>query len=182
MMQTMAAPGGDIENRTPDRERGSLTVHDLLAGSLLVHDVEVPGEMLHPGLGAEAASGIVRLRPLKVGTLALISRASRDDNSLAPLLIIKESLVDPVLNLDQIRQLHAGLVHHLVASINRISGLDSANGRYPEVATSAIGEAHLQLARHYGWTPSQVAELTPAQVAVYLGGCARAEAGRRTSV
>jgi hypothetical protein len=36
-----------------------------------------------------------------------------------------------------------------------------------------IGETHLQLARHFGWTPAQVAELTPGQVAVYLAGIER---------
>jgi hypothetical protein len=29
------------------------------------------------------------------------------------------------------------------------------------------------LARHFGWTPEQVSQLTPGQVAVYLAGVAK---------
>src|SRR6186713_1778151 len=99
-----------------ERNDEILTAQELLAGSLLVHDVAVP----RPGGEADAATGKVRLRPLKVATLALISRASREDPSLVPLLMIKESLVEPALPLEQIRQMHAGLLHFLVSAINRI--------------------------------------------------------------
>src|SRR5580765_5805521 len=105
-----------------ERNDEILTAQELLAGSLLVHDVAVPAAVLRPGGEADAA-GMVRLRPLKVATLALISKASREDPSLVPLLMIKESLVEPALALEQIRQMHAGLLHFLVAAINRISGL-----------------------------------------------------------
>jgi hypothetical protein len=156
-----------------ERNDEILTAQELLAGSLLVHDVAVPAAVLRPGGEADAATGKVRLRPLKVATLALISRASREDPSLVPLLMIKESLVEPVLPLEQIRQMHAGLLHFLVAAINRISGLDADGDAARSASTSVIGETHLQLARHFGWTPAQVAELTPGQVAVYLAGIER---------
>ena len=154
-----------------ERNDEILTAQELLAGSLLVHDVAVPAAVLRPG--GEADAGKVRLRPLKVATLALISKASREDPSLVPLLMIKESLVEPALALEQIRQMHAGLLHFLVAAINRISGLDADGNAARGAATSVIGETHLQLARHFGWTPAQVAELTPGQVAVYLAGIER---------
>jgi len=150
-----------------------LTAQELLAGSLLVHDVAVPAAVLRPGGEADAAAGKVRLRPLKVATLALISKASREDPSLVPLLMIKESLIEPALPLEQIRQMHAGLLHFLVSAINRISGLDADGNAARGAAASVIGETHLQLARHFGWTPAQVAELTPGQVAVYLAGIER---------
>jgi hypothetical protein len=108
-----------------------------------------------------------------VATLALISKAAQEEPSLVPLLMIKESLAEPALGLEQIRQMHAGLVHFLVAAINRISGLDSGETSARDASTSALGEAHLQLARHFGWSPAQVAELTPGQVAVYLAGIER---------
>ena len=155
-----------------ERNDEILTAQELLAGSLLVHDVAVPAAVLRPSGEADAA-GMVRLRPLKVATLALISKASREDPSLVPLLMIKESLVEPALALEQIRQMHAGLLHFLVAAINRISGLDADGNAARGAATSVIGETHLQLARHFGWTPAQVAELTPGQVAVYLAGIER---------
>lgn len=158
-----------------------LTPQELLAGSLLVHDVVVPQALLHPGQAApdDAAERLVRLRPLKVATLALISRAARDDASLVPLLMVKESLVAPALSFDQLRQMHAGLVQFLVAEIHRISGLEPDGAAVREASASAIGEAHLLLARHYGWTPAQVAELTPGQMAVYLSGLASPPAADR---
>lgn len=162
---------------------GLLSAQELLAGSLLVHDVDIPPQVLNPGLGAAAAQAAprrVRLRPLKVATLALIAKAARDDASLVPLLMLKESLVEPALGFEQVRQLHVGLVQFLVAAVHRVSGLDADGSALRAVASSVIGEAHLQLARHYGWTPAQVAELTPGQVAVYLQGLAQPDgaAGR----
>lgn len=151
-----------------------LTPQELLAGSLLVHEVVVPAAVLQPGEPAarDAASPErrVRVRPLKVATLALISKAARDDASLVPLLIVKESLVEPALSFEQVRQMHAGLVQFLVTAIHRISGLAPDGASVQEASASAIGEAHVLLARHYGWTPAQVAELTPGQMAVYLAG------------
>lgn len=158
-----------------------LTAQELLAGSELVHDVEIPAEVLRPAGGAAASGGRVRLRPLRIASLALIARASHDDPSLVPLLMIKDALLEPALPLEQIRQLHAGLVHFLVARINRISGLDGEPD-VREAAASAWGQTHVLLARHFGWTPQQVAELTPGQVAVYLSGLERLlaiDAGRR---
>lgn len=153
---------------------GLLTAQELLAGSLLTHEVEVPPQVLAPGQPAAEgeAARRVRLKPLKVATLALVAKAARDDASLVPLLLLKESLVEPALGFEQVRQLHAGLVQFLVAAVYRISGLAADGGalRVAEAAASPIGEAHLLLARHYGWTPAQVAELTPGQMAVYLAG------------
>ena len=174
-MQAVGDQGVD-RGAAPTARKDStiLTAQELLAGSLLVHEVAVPASVLRPGADAgDASPGRVRLRPLKVATLALISRASREDPSLVPLLMIKESVAEPTLALDQIRQMHAGLVHFLVAAINRISGLDSGESAARGASSSAIGEAHVQLARHFGWTPAQVAELTPGQVAVYLAGIER---------
>ena len=150
------------------------TASDLLAGSEGTHEVPIPHAVLHPGEPAGDESPlVVSLRPLTVGRLSLISRAARDDSSLIPLLMIKESLVDPALPLERIRDLHIGLVHHLVSSINRISGLTADGDVIDEALESPAGSMHLLLARHFGWTPEQVAELTPGQVAVYLAGIER---------
>ena len=147
----------------------SLTAQDLLAGSQLVHTVTVPGVLLRPG-EPDAAGGEVRLRPLSVGAMAVISRAARDDASLVPLLMIKEALVEPVLTLDQVRQMHIGLVHFLVGEVNRASGLSAEGEAFDAAMESPAARAHLLLARHFGWTPEQVAQLTPGQVMVYLSG------------
>lgn len=159
----------DLSDADPEAASALLTSQELLAGSLLVHEVEVPAAVLNPGQPeAQGSPRRVQLRPLKVATLALISKAAREDAALVPLLMIKESMVAPVLALDQVRQLHAGIVQFLVQQINRISGLEADGSAAREAARSAIGQAHLRLARHYGWTPAQVAELTPGQLAVYL--------------
>jgi hypothetical protein len=154
------------------------TAVDLLAGSTVVHDVVVPADVLTPTVARDAAldappETIVRVRALSVGTLILVSKATRDDPSLVPLLIVKEALVEPALSIDQIRQLHVGLLHFLVGAINEVSGL-TADGDTVDAALGVpLGSAHVLLARHFGWTPEQVAGLTPGQVAIYLAGVDR---------
>ncbi|HEX8474415.1 MAG TPA: hypothetical protein VF666_10310 [Pyrinomonadaceae bacterium] len=153
-----------------------LSAQDLLAGGSLVHDIAIPEAILRPQSeprtteGEREAAGIVRLRPLSVGTLSLISRAARDDAALVPLLMIKEAVVEPAVSLEQARQMHVGLVHFLMEQINLISGLGPNGESYEEALQSPLGKTHLLLARHFGWTPEQVAQLTPAQVMVYLAG------------
>ena len=147
-----------------------LAAQELLAGSGVIHDVEVPREVLAPEAQEDAGEGTVRMRPLSIAVLALISRAAREDPGLIPLLMIKESLVEPTLGLDQIRQMHVGLVHFLVGKVNLISGLAADGGTLDETAGSPLGQTHILLAKHFGWTPEQVAQLTPGQVAVYLAG------------
>jgi hypothetical protein len=157
--------------------QGSLSMlkaDDLLAGSSAVYDITIPTPILSPGSeSAGGETGCVRLRPINLHTLTLISRASRDDSSLTPLLMIKESLVEPALTLDQIRQLHLGLVYFLVGQINRISGLTEEGELITQTLDSPLGRTHFILAKHFGWTPEQVSQLTPGQVAVYLAGIER---------
>ena len=99
-----------------------LSAQDLLAGSTVIHDIHIPQEVLMPEYQSSSSnissSKVVRIRPLSVAILTIISNAAHDDVSLIPLLMIKESLVDPTLKLDQIRQMHVGLVHFLVSKIN----------------------------------------------------------------
>jgi hypothetical protein len=166
-MQTARNQG--MEATAPPEPGQILTAQELLAGSLLAYDVVIPASVLRAN--GEGVEGRVRIRPLKLAALALISKAAREDPSLVPLLMIKDSLVEPSLSLEQIRMMHVGLLHFLVSAINRISGLGA--GVVQEAATSAVSEAHVLLARHFGWTPAQVAELTPGQVALYLAGVER---------
>ena len=156
----------------PVNPPSQLTAEDLLSGQKIVHTVAIPQAILTPGNGVDkhALAGSVRLRALTVTTLTLISRAAQNDSSLVPLLMIKEALVEPALNLDQVRQLHIGLVHFLVEQINRISGLSPDGESLAQAIESPFGRAHLLLAKHFGWTPEQVSQLTPGQVAVYLAG------------
>lgn len=102
-----------------------LTAEDLLSGTKTIIDVDLPEELL-PEMGANKKSvqGKVRLRPLSIGTFNLVLRAAKNDNGLIPLLMIKESLVEPKLSLDQIRNLQLGLTEFLVTKIRIISGLN----------------------------------------------------------
>ena len=155
-----------VERMTP----AILSAQDLLAGSTLTHEVDVPEAI--PSLAGPRrrrrrdGSG----RPLSVGMLALISRASREDPALVPLLMIKEGLVEPAVTIEQARQMHVGLVHFLVGKINEASGLGAEGEALERALGSPAGQVQILLARHFGWTPQQVAQLTPGQVMVYLAG------------
>jgi hypothetical protein len=105
----------------------TLTADDLLAGSALVFDVAVPSQLLRPGEAGDRNSTdslVVQLRPLTIGTLQLIMKASRQDPGLIPLLMIKESLVNPALSLEQVRAMPLGLVNFFIAQIRHLSGLE----------------------------------------------------------
>lgn len=110
---------------TPDE----LTPDDLLAGAAIAFDITIPPEILYPGSGGTAEvdsppeAKTIRLRPLTIGTFQLIMKAARNDPGLIPLLMIKESLVQPKLSLEQARSMHLGLVNFLIAHIRQISGL-----------------------------------------------------------
>ncbi|NTW00864.1 MAG: hypothetical protein HGA19_06070 [Oscillochloris sp.] len=102
----------------------TLRAEDLLAGATLTYQVAIPQHMLQPGSpNGHSAQALVTLRPLTIGTFQLIMKAAKNDASLIPLLMIKESLVQPALTLDQVRGLQLGLVNFLVAHIREVSGL-----------------------------------------------------------
>lgn len=114
-------------------ELQALSPDDLLAGASATFEVEVPAEVLHPG-GAPAGfgaaeGGTVQLRPLSIGTFQLILKAAKNDPGLIPLLMVKEALVAPKLSLEQVRQLHLGLVSFLVAHVREVSGLGEKKKR-----------------------------------------------------
>jgi hypothetical protein len=103
-----------------------LTPEDLLAGAELTHEVAIHDHVLRSGAASRADAGparVVQLRPLTLGTFQLIMRAARSDASLIPLLMIKESLVEPAMSLDQIKRLSLGLITFLIGHIREISGL-----------------------------------------------------------
>lgn len=106
-----------------------LTPEDLLAGANTIFEVVIPTTILHPGGNDKLDEAnhnqemTVQLRPLAIGTFQLIMKAAKNDMGLIPLLMIKESLTEPVLTLDQIKQLHLGLIEFLVEYIRQISGL-----------------------------------------------------------
>ncbi|MEM0995709.1 MAG: hypothetical protein AAGN35_01460 [Bacteroidota bacterium] len=101
----------------------AVTAEDLLAGAEATYRVEVPADVIRPGGDASGPPVTVELQPITIGAFQLILKASREDAALVPLLLIKESLVEPAMNLPQIQRMHLGLVEYLVEHIRGISGM-----------------------------------------------------------
>ncbi len=104
-----------------------LSPEELLAGADFTFDLVIPNAVLRPTIETkssdERADNVIRVRPLTIGKFQLIMKAARNDSTLIPLLMIKESVVDPVLSLEQVKELHLGLVNFLIENIREISGL-----------------------------------------------------------
>ena len=144
---------------------GYLTADELLAGSSVQHDVEIPGSLM----GSEGAgTRKVRLRPLTVRDVQRVTRASKDSDGLLSILMLKEALVDPVLSFEQLNTLPTGLARFLVEELNRISGLRIDKPGLAEAVQAPMAKACFLLAREFGWSPQQVGELTLGQVLLYL--------------
>lgn len=153
-----------------------LSAEELLAGGALTYEVEVPVEILHPthangALGetkATSAAQTVRLQPLTVKDLQLISRAAKENDSLIAALMVQKALVEPQLNLAQVSAMHAGLVQFLVQQINHISGITTSAEQLSTAMAAPLTRAAFILAKEFGWTPQQVSELTLGQVLLHL--------------
>jgi hypothetical protein len=143
-----------------------LTADELLAGSALAHAVEIPSGLL--ARDDDAALPQVRLRPLTVRDVQLASKAARDDDQLLSLLLLKAGLVEPVLSLEQLQGMHAGLARFLVEQVNRVSGLSVDDATLSAAVQSPLARASFVLARELGWSPQQVGELTVGQLLLYL--------------
>ncbi len=108
-----------------------LTPEDLLAGAKTTYEISVPSGILRPGekstADSESMEMTVEIRPITIGTFQLIMKAAKSDPGLIPLLMIKESMVNPKLALPQIQQLHLGLIDFLIEHIREISGMEKKN-------------------------------------------------------
>jgi len=145
----------------------TLTADDLLAGGSIKHDVAIPAELLNNN-GAASLNSQVVLRPLTVSDLQRIDRASREDESLSAGLMIQQAMVDPAVNLDQVRQLPAGLARFLIEKINSISGISTARDELTELVQAPLARACFILSKEFGWTPEEVSGMTIGQILLYL--------------
>ncbi len=143
-----------------------LSAEDLLAGSSLTFDIEIPAELLAQN-GREGGR-MVRLRPLTVSDLQLISRAARDNEQLTAALMIQRSLVEPEMSSAQVATMPVGLAQFLLKSVNRISGIELAADELSGAVHTPLVQAAFILAREFGWTPEQVSALTVGQVLLHL--------------
>jgi len=147
-----------------DVRAGWLTADELLAGSAVRFEVEVPPALVDPARPA----GKVRIRPLTVSDLQLITRAARDSGSLVAALMVKTAVEQPVLSLQQVNSMPVGLLEFLLGEVNRVSGLAVAPGSLEKAAEQPIARAAHVLARRFGWTPQQIGELTLGQILLHL--------------
>jgi len=150
-----------------------LTPEELIAGSALTYEIEIPGEVLRPGAPRNTGlsgnlPGKVLLRPLTVADLQIVSRAAKESDSLLATLMVQRALVEPAMTIAQVASVHAGLVEFLLDQVNRISGITASQEQIHGVREAPLAKAAFVLAQEFGWTPQQVAELTLGQVLLHL--------------
>jgi hypothetical protein len=145
----------------------TLTTQDLLAGAGLQHEIDVPPDLLS-GDCAQLPGAKVVVRPLTVHDLQRIGKAIKDDEGLSAALMIQHALVDPVLQLEQIFQMPAGLARFLVDHINEISGISMPRDALEEFVEAPLAKACFVLAKEFGWTPEQASAMTIGQILLYL--------------
>ena len=152
-----------------------LSSDELLAGGRMTFEIEVPAVLLDAGsangttgANVESNSGSVRLRPLTVNDLQIISRAAKESDSLVATLMVQRALVEPEMTVTDVAMMPAGLVHFLLSQVNRISGISATADQLSSIADAPLTKASFILAKEFGWTPQQVSELTLGQVLLHL--------------
>ena len=146
-----------------------LSAEELLAGGGLTFEVEVPTEVLHPASGGNGETpGKVRLRPLTVRDLQLVSRAAKESDSLTATLMVQRALVEPEMSVTRASAMHTGLVQFLLGEVNRISGISATSEQLSGAVEAPLAKAAFVLSQEYGWTPQQVNELTLGQMLLHL--------------
>src|SRR3954468_19948848 len=136
-----------------------LSPEELLAGSALTYEIEVPPDVLRPGASrsaAEGGPGRVRLRPLTVSDLQVVSRAAKENDSLLATLMVQRALVEPAMSVAQVASAHAGLVEYLLDQVNRISGITASQEQIHAAREAPLAKAAFVLAEEFGWTPQQI--------------------------
>ncbi|MCP4765232.1 MAG: hypothetical protein GY875_03085 [Gammaproteobacteria bacterium] len=146
----------------------TLSASDLLAGGELVHEVRLPEHLLAARPEADDSADSVRLRPLTVKNLQLITRAAKENDSLTSALMIQTALVEPGMELEEVYQLPIGLMNFLLDEVNRISGIGVSEMELESAAEEPLIKAAFILSQEFGWTPEQVSELTLGQLMINL--------------
>ncbi len=141
-----------------------LTAAALLAGADTTAEVELPERLLP----AAEADRRVRLRPLTVRDLRLIARAARENEDLTAALMVRQSLVEPVLTLDQLGQLPAGIMQFLLREVNRLSGITMTEDEILAELEDPLVRASVMLSREFGWTPDEIGRLTLGETMLHI--------------
>ena len=160
--------------------RPVLTAEDLLAGASSTYSIAIPTSVLRPAPGEAAPSGVageVVLRPLQVRDVERVARAAKDQRVLASVLMVQQALVQPKLTVEQVGSLPAGLVQFLMDQVSALSGLNLGDDDLDKAVKAPLARACFVLAREFGWTPEECANLTLGQILVYLEMIGRGQAG-----
>ena len=155
-----------------------LSADQLLAGAAVTYEVELPAAVTLPGgqrkngkPGREADReplSRVRLRPLTVHDLQVISRAAKESDALTATLMVQRALVEPEVTMAQVGSMHVGLLHFLLERVNEISGIRASEDEVRDAGRAPIARAAHILAQEFGWTPREVNDLTLGQVLLHL--------------
>ena len=154
----------DASLAAPQVESRGLDADELLAGSALRFEVELPAALL----GSARVPGTVRMRPLTVLDLQRITRAARESDQLVAALMVRSAVESPALSIAQVQSMSIGLLEYLLAQVNRVSGLAMPPSALEEAADAPIARAALVLAQQFGWTPEQIGQLTLGQILLHL--------------
>ena len=151
----------------------NLSAEELLAGSGLTFEVEVPPHVLRPSDGTSASTGqelptTVRMRPLTVADLQTITRATKESDSLMATLMVQRALVEPELTIAELTTMHVGLLQFLLERVNELSGVTTDAAAVAHAIDAPLTKATFVLAQEFGWTPQEVGELTLGQILLHL--------------
>ncbi len=151
-----------------------LSAEELLAGSKLSFEIDVPAEILNPATapntnGKAAKDGMkLRLKPLTVQDLQLITRAAKENDTLVATLMVQRALVEPEMSVAEVAAMHVGLTQFLLQHVNRISGISVVPEQFSTVVEAPLVKAAFVLAKEFGWTPGEINDLTLGQVFLHL--------------
>jgi len=144
----------------------TISTDELLAGSGLTHEVDLPVDLVGGSQGIEDTR--ITLRPLTVRDVQRVARAARDDREMAATLMIHLAAVEPKLSAEEAARLPAGLARRLVDEINEISGMNTPRDRLGELVQAPLAKACFVLADEFGWTAEDVSAMTIGQILLYL--------------
>jgi hypothetical protein len=147
-----------------------LTAEELLAGSKLTFEIEVPEEILKPTSdgGKDTGPHKVRLKPLTVSDLQLVSRAAKESDNLIAALMVQRSLEEPEISVAEATSMHVGLMQYLLQQVNRISGITASSEDLSASMKDPLAKAAFILSKEFGWTPQEVNDLTLGQILLHL--------------
>jgi len=152
----------------------SLSAEELMAGAGTTYKVVIPGRVLEPE-GMSTEGGEVEMRPLTVRDLQRITQAAREQQVLTSVLMVQQALIRPKLTVEQAGSLPAGVVQFLLQRINTISGMALEPDELEQTIRAPLSRACFLLAREFGWSPAQCADLTVGQMLAYLEMLAKGE-------